>query len=52
MMRRLDGFARGRGLDEAAACQIVERVVLDMPVGSDEERLIEARMRMMAKATA
>ncbi len=48
MMRRLDGFARGLGLDEAAARAIVERVYADMPVHTDEERLAEARRRMVA----
>lgn len=31
MMRRLDGFARGLGRDEAIR-QIVDKVVVDMPV--------------------
>lgn len=48
MMRRLDGFARGLGLDEAAAREIVEPVYADMPVHTDEERLAEARRRMVA----
>jgi hypothetical protein len=48
MMRRLDGFARGLGLDEAAARTIVERVYAEMPVHTDEERLAEARRRMIA----
>jgi len=47
MMRRLDGFARGLGLDEAAMRQIVEQVYADMPVSSDEERLDAARQRMV-----
>jgi hypothetical protein len=47
MMRRLDGLARGLGLDEAAIRQIVEKVAADMPVRSDEERLSEARARMV-----
>lgn len=47
MMRRLDGFARGLGLDEAATRQIVEQVAADMPMRTDEEHLIEARMRMI-----
>jgi hypothetical protein len=47
MMRRLDGFARGLGLDEGATRQIVEQVVADMPVHTDEERLIEARAQMI-----
>ena len=48
MMRRLDGFARGLGLDEAATRQIVEKVFADMPLHTDEERLAEARARMIA----
>ena len=47
MMRRLDGFARGLGLDEATARQIVEKVAADMPMRTDEERMIEARLRMI-----
>ncbi|MCJ2021290.1 hypothetical protein MKK84_28390 [Methylobacterium sp. E-065] len=47
MMRRLDGFARGVGLDEAAARGIVEKVVADMLMRTDEERVIEARTRMI-----
>ncbi|WP_457108834.1 hypothetical protein [Methylobacterium sp. P5_C11] len=47
MMRRLDGFARGLGLDEAITRQIVEKVVADMPVHTDDERLAEARARMI-----
>jgi hypothetical protein len=47
MMRRLDGFARGLGLDEAATRLIVEKVFADMPVHTDEERLMEARKRLL-----
>ncbi|MCJ2140057.1 hypothetical protein [Methylobacterium sp. E-066] len=47
MMRRLDGFARGLGLDEATTRAIVERVVADRPEQTDEERSIEARCRMI-----
>ncbi|MCJ2116513.1 hypothetical protein MKK65_07955 [Methylobacterium sp. J-001] len=47
MMRRLDGFARGLGLDEAATRQIVEKVAADMADQPDEERMIEARTRMI-----
>ena len=47
MMRRLDGFARGLGLDEATTRGIVEKVVVEMPLAEDEERLIEARHRMI-----
>lgn len=46
-MARLDGFARGLGLDEATTRTIVETVVADMPDQSDEERLAEARRRMI-----
>jgi hypothetical protein len=52
MMRRLDGFARGLGLDEAATRRIVEKFAIDMPIRTDEERLVEARMRMIAEAMA
>ncbi|MGT2477916.1 hypothetical protein ACU4GR_01345 [Methylobacterium oryzae CBMB20] len=51
MMRRLDGFARGLGLDEAATRLIVERVFADMPVHTDEERLAEARNRLIAASS-
>jgi hypothetical protein len=47
MMRRLDGFARGLGLDEATTRGIVERVAADMLERSDEERMMEARKRML-----
>lgn len=51
MMRRLDGFARGLGLDEATVRTIVEKVVADMPEQLDEERLAEARRRMLVAST-
>lgn len=47
MMRRLDGFARGLGLNEATTRGIVERVAADMPDQPDGERLAEARRRMI-----
>lgn len=47
MMRRLDGFARGLGLDEAAMRQVVERVLVDMPDQEASERLVEARARII-----
>ncbi|CAM3174369.1 MULTISPECIES: hypothetical protein [unclassified Methylobacterium] len=47
MMRRLDGFARGLGLEEAATRTIVEKVATELPEHSDEERLAEARRRMI-----
>jgi hypothetical protein len=36
MMRRLDGFARGLGLNEATTRQIVEKVAADMPKRLDD----------------
>lgn len=47
MMRRLDGFARGVGLDQAATRQIVERVYAEMPLHSVGERIDVARQRMI-----
>jgi hypothetical protein len=38
MMRRLDGYARGLGPDEATTRQIVGKVVADMTVHTGEER--------------
>lgn len=52
MMRRLDGFARGHGLDEAATREVVETIAADMSEGSDEERLEEARRCLLAVASA
>ncbi|MBP2495323.1 hypothetical protein ABID82_002345 [Methylobacterium sp. PvP062] len=52
MMRRLDGFARGLGLDEAATRQIVMRIAADMPERSDEDRLESARRCLLASASA
>ena len=39
LMARLHGFAHGLGLDEAKARQIVEQVITDMPLHTDDERL-------------
>ena len=47
MMRRLDGFERGLGLNEVATRQIVEKVAGDMWPRTDEQRMIEARLRMI-----
>jgi hypothetical protein len=47
MMDRLQAFAHGLGLDEAATQQIVEKVLADMPIRSIQERLTEARARMV-----
>lgn len=52
MMRRLDGFARGLGLDEAATRQIVEQIATDMPDRSGDERLEIARNCLLATASA
>lgn len=52
IMRRLDGYARGLGLDEAATHQIVEKIASDMPERTDEERLETARRWLLAAASA
>ena len=51
MMRRLDGFARGLGLDEATTRGIVERLAAEMLEEPDEERLAEARRQMIVAST-
>jgi hypothetical protein len=48
LMKRLCEFARGLGLDEAKARQIIKQVVIDMPLHTDEERLEWARNWMLA----
>lgn len=50
MMDRLQAFAQGLGLDEVATRQIVEKVLADMPIRTIQERLTEARARMIAAA--
>ncbi|SFT11998.1 hypothetical protein SAMN04487845_11760 [Methylobacterium sp. yr668] len=47
MMRRLGGFARGLGLDEAATWEIVEQIAADLPDQDDGDRLDAARQRMI-----
>ncbi|MHB2208253.1 hypothetical protein [Methylobacterium sp. CM6257] len=47
MMDRLDGFARNLGLTRTATRQIVEKVLADMPTRTTQERLTEARARMV-----
>ncbi|MGU3475610.1 hypothetical protein [Methylobacterium sp. D48H] len=47
MMRRLGGFARGLGLDEAATWEIVEQIAADLPDRDDEDQLDAARQRMI-----
>jgi hypothetical protein len=44
----LRGFAHGLDLDEARAHQIVEQVIIDMPLHTNEERLEWARKWMLA----
>ena len=51
MLRRLDGFARGLGLKEGTTRGIIEKVIADMPDQPDEERLAEARRRMIVGST-
>ncbi|MBY0251843.1 MAG: hypothetical protein K2X54_10750 [Methylobacterium organophilum] len=46
-MRRLEGFAVGIGLDEETTRHIVERVITDMPLASDDDRLARARNWML-----
>ncbi|MHB2209672.1 hypothetical protein [Methylobacterium sp. CM6257] len=38
MMDRLEGFARGLGLDEAATRQIIKKALADMPIRTVQER--------------
>lgn len=47
LMMRLHGFAQGLGLDGATARNIVEKVLADMPTRTNDERLMEARKRML-----
>lgn len=47
LMRQLYGFAEGRGLDEETTRHIVERVIADMPLAPDDDRLARARNWMM-----
>jgi hypothetical protein len=51
MMRRLDGFARGLGLDEATTRRIVEQAVADMPLHTNDERVEWARKWLLAAAS-
>lgn len=50
LMRRVEGFARGLGLDDASTRRIVEAVVADMLSRLDEECVAEARVRMISPA--
>ena len=50
LVRRVDGFARGLGLDGDTMRRIAEGVIADMPSRSDEERVMEARKRLLLAA--
>lgn len=50
LVRRVDGFARGLGLDGDTMRQIAEGVIADMPSCLDEERVMEARKRLLLAA--
>ena len=47
LRRQVDGFARGLGVDIDVTRQIVEKVVADMPDRDDDQRLMEARKRLL-----
>jgi hypothetical protein len=47
LRRQVDEFARGLGVDGEATQQIVEKVVADMPDRSEDDRLMEARKRLL-----
>jgi hypothetical protein len=51
LMMRLVRFARGLGVDEATIQQIVERVITDMPLRSDEQRLARAHIWLLIAST-
>ncbi|MER2198424.1 hypothetical protein [Methylobacterium brachiatum] len=50
LMLRLFGFAQGLGVDEATVQHIVERVIAEMPMCPDEERLVRARNWLLIAA--
>ncbi len=43
LMERLEAFAVGIGLDHETTRHIVDRVITDMPLASDDDRLARAR---------
>ena len=47
LMRQLYGFAEGLGVDEFNLRAIVERVIADMPLMPDNDRLARARNWML-----
>ncbi|KST56636.1 hypothetical protein AO398_10215 [Methylobacterium sp. GXS13] len=50
LMLQLFGFAQGLGVDEATVQHIVERVIVEMPMCPDEERLVRARNWLLIAA--
>lgn len=47
LMRQLHRYTHGLGLDEISARQIVKRVISDMPLMPDDDRLARARNWML-----
>ena len=47
LMRQLHGFAQGFGLDRETTRGIVDRVIADMPLAPDDDRLARARNWML-----
>jgi hypothetical protein len=47
LARRMHGVAQGLGLDDLTVRQIAMRVVADMPLQTDEERMGRARNWML-----
>ena len=47
LMRQLYGFAEGLGQDEPTTRDIVNRVIEDMPLAPDDDRLARARNWML-----
>lgn len=48
LMRHLHRFVQDIGFDEAKARQIIEQIIIDMPLHSDEERVECACSWMLA----
>jgi hypothetical protein len=47
LMRQLHGFAQRLGLDRETTRGIVDRVIADMPLAPDDDRLARARNWML-----
>ena len=47
LLRQLYGFAEGLGLDELTTRDIVNRVIEDMPLAPDDDRLARDRNWML-----